>query len=146
MARGDLTVFEEYPLELGKGTFDLSSDTLKLGLIDNTTPPTAADASPVWASYSGNEVSGSGYTAGGAALTGVTFTEASGVATLDDTANVTWTQNASGPTDVYWGILYDDTAASKNAICFIDFGGPVSLVDGNIAVTWNVSGIVTVSA
>lgn len=145
MAQGDLTVFEEFSLELGKGTFDFTSDTIKVGLIDNTSAPTAADATPVWGDYSGNEVSGTGYTAGGATLSGVTYTEASGVATLDDTGNVTWSQNGAGPTDIYYAVVYDDDAASDEAICFIDMGGPVSLQDGDVSITWNASGIVTVT-
>jgi len=145
MAQGDLTVFEEFALDIGKGVHDFTSDTLKLALIDDSLAPTAADATPAWGDYSANEVSGTGYTAGGKELTGVTFTEASGVATLDDTGNVTWSQNGAGPTDIYYAVLYNDDAASDQAICFIDMGGPVSLVDGDVTVTWNASGILTVT-
>ena len=145
MARGDLTVFEEFALDIGKGVHDFTSDTLKLALIEDTSAPPAADATPAWGDYSANEVSGTGYTAGGEELTGVTFTEADGVATLDDTGNVTWSQNGAGPTDIYYAVLYNDDAASDQAICFIDMGGPVSLVDGDVTVTWNASGILTVT-
>ena len=145
MARGDLTVMEEFALDVGKEIHNFSSDTLKLALIDNTAAPTAADATPTWSDYSANECSGTGYTAGGATLSGVTWTEAGGVATLDDTGNVTWSQNGAGPTDIYYGILYNDTAASDNVIAFIDMGGPVSLQDGDVSVTWNASGILTVT-
>jgi hypothetical protein len=145
MAQGDLTVFEEFALDIGKGVHDFTSDTLKLALIDDSLAPTAADATPAWGDYSANEVSGTGYTAGGKELTGVTFTEASGVATLDDTGNVTWSQNGAGPTDIYYAVLYNDDAASDQAICFIDMGGPVSLQDGDVTVTWNASGILTVT-
>lgn len=145
MAQGDLTVFEEFALDIGSGVHDFTSDTLNLALIDDTLAPTAADATPRWADYSANEVSGTGYTAGGAALTGVTYTEADGVATLDDTGNVTWSQNGAGPTDIYYAVLYNDDASNDEAICFIDMGGPVSLVDGDVTVTWNASGILTVT-
>jgi hypothetical protein len=145
MAQGDLTVFEEFAKDIGSERHNFSSDSLKLGLIDSTAAPTAADATPVWGDYSGNEVSGSGYVAGGATLGGVTWTEASGVATLDDTSNVTWSQNASGPTNIYYGVLYNDSDASDAAICYIDMGGPVSLQDGDVSVTWNASGILTVT-
>ena len=145
MAAGDLTVFEEFALDIGSEMHNLPSDSLKLALIDSTAAPTAADANPVWGDYSGNEVSGSGYVAGGATLGGVTYTEASGVATLDDTSNVTWSQNASGPTNIYHGVLYNSSEASSAAICYIDMGGPVSLQDGDVSVTWNASGILTVT-
>ena len=145
MAAGDLTVFEEFAVDIGKGVHDFTSDSLKLALIDDTLAPTAADATPTWSDYSANEVSGTGYTAGGATLSGVTYTEADGVATLDDTGNVTWSQNGAGPTDAYYAVLYNDDAASDQAICFIDLDGPVSLQDGDISVTWNASGILTVT-
>lgn len=145
MAQGDLTVFEEFSLDIGSGVHDFTSDTLKLALIDNTSAPTAADATPTWSDYSANEVSGTNYTAGGASLSGVTYTEAAGVATLDDTGNVAWSQHASGFTDAYWAVLYNDDAASDQAICFVDLGGPVSLQDGDVTATWNASGILTVT-
>lgn len=145
MARGDLTVFEEFAKTIGEKKVAIGADTFKLALIDDTTAPTAADATPTWADYSGNEVSGTGYTAGGASLSGVTWTEAGGVATFDDTGNVTWSQNGAGPTDIYYAILYSDTSTNDDAVCFVDMGGPVSLVDGDVSVTWNASGILTVT-
>jgi len=151
MARGDFTVYEEFALTLGTESFNFSSDTLKLGIVDNTLTPTAAtpaadDTTPTWGDYSANEVStGGGYPAGGKTLTGVTWTEAGGVATLDDTGNVSITQDAGGFTDGYWGILYNDTSATDQAIGFLDLGGPVSEAAGDITITWNASGILTVT-
>jgi hypothetical protein len=148
MARGDLTVFEEFADTLGMEYFDFDSDTLKLALIDNTTAPTAADTTPAWGDYSANEVTGgTSYTAGGDALTTLSWTEAAGVATLD-ADDVVWSQDGSGPTDIYWGILYDDTPTTPladPAICFVDMGGAVSLQDGDVTVAWNASGIFTIT-
>ena len=146
MARGDWVTFEEFSLDVGSKVHDLSSDTLKLGLIDDTTAPTAADATPRWADYSANEVgTGGGYPANGITLTGVTFTEADGVATLDDTGNISLSQDGSGFTDAYWGILYNDTAAADQAIGYLDLGGPVSEVAGAVTITWNAGGIATIT-
>ena len=145
MARGDLTVFEEFSLQLGDSEHDFQSDTLKVGIVDNTITPTAGDATPTWGDYSANEVStGGGYPAGGITLTSVTYTETGGVATLD-AADVSLLQNASGFTDGYWAIVYNDTNATDAAITFVDLGGPVSEVDGPITITWNASGIATVT-
>jgi hypothetical protein len=147
VARNDWVTFEEFSYDIMKGVHgDLSSATLKVGLINNdATVPSASTATPRWADFSGNEVSGTGYTAGGATLSGVTVAETGGVTTLDDTGNVTWSQNGAGPTDVYWAVLYNDTATNDEAIGFLDMGGPVSLVDGDITITWNASGILTLS-
>jgi hypothetical protein len=145
MAAGDVTIFEEFAEMLAQETFNFDSDTLKLGIIDNTTPPTAADATPRWGDYSANEVStAGGYTANGETLANVSWSEADGVATLD-ADNVSLAQDGSGFTDAYWGIIYDDDAANDEAIGFVELGGPVSEQAGPVAVNWNASGILTVT-
>jgi len=145
MARGDLTVFEEFADQLGEEKHNFASDTLKLGLIDNTTAPTASDATPTWSDYSGNEVATTGgYTANGETLASVTWTEASGVATLD-ADNVSLAQDGSGFTDAYWAIIYNDTEATDMAIAFIELDGPVSEQAGPVNVNFNASGILTVT-
>ena len=95
MARGDLTLFEEFANQLGSEnhSFENGGDTIKVALFNSSRSFTAADASPAYSST--NEVSGTGYTAGGATLASQSYNEASGVATFD-AANVTWSQNASG--------------------------------------------------
>ena len=83
--------------------------------------------------------------ADGLTLSGVTFTEAGGVATFDDTGNISLAQDGSGFTDAYWAIIYDDDAASDEAIGFLDLGGPVSEQAGAVTITWNAGGIATVT-
>lgn len=146
MARNDWVTFEEFSEDLSNGVHNLGSDTFKVALINNdATVPAAGTATPRWADFSANEVSGTGYTAGGATLSGTSTAEAAGVTTFDDTGNVTWSQNGAGPTDIYWAVLYNDTAAADQAVGFLDMGGPVSLVDGDVSITWNASGILTVT-
>ena len=146
MARNDWVTFEEFSIDLANKVHNLGSDTFKVGLIDNTaTEPVAGTATPRWADFSGNEVSGTGYSAGGATLSGTSTAEVGGVTTFDDTGNVTWSQNGAGPTNIYWAVLYNDTAAADQAVGFLDMGGPVSLVDGDVSITWNASGILTVT-
>lgn len=145
MARSDLTVFEESALQLGTGEHDLASNTIKIGLVTNATPPTAGQTTPTWGDFSANEVStGGGYVAGGITLTNVTFTETGGVATLD-ADDVSLLQDAGGFTDAYWGIIYDDTNSTDMALCFVDLGGPVSEVASPITFTWNANGIMRIS-
>lgn len=150
MARGDFTLFEEFIDRLGEGEHDLGSDTLKLGIIDDTvgTVPTAADETPQWGDYSASEVAATGgYVADGIELayTGVTrWEEVDGTATLD-ADDVELSQDGSGFTDGYYGILYNSTNASNMAIGFVDLDGPVSEQDGPITIAWNESGILTIS-
>ena len=136
MAAGDVTIFQEFANDLGEGHHSLDTDTLKFGIIDNTAAPTAADATPAWADYSANEVATTGgYTANGETLTSG-WAEAAGVGTLQLTS-FTLSQNGSGFTDGYWGIIYNDTAASDQAIGFMELGGPVSEQAADIVVKFN---------
>lgn len=147
MPRGDFKVFDEFTINLGQEKHTLASDVLKLGLITNVVTPTEGDATPTWSDYSANQVgTGGGYPTGGITLSGVTFTEVGGVATLDDTGNISLAQNAAGFTNAYWGILYNATEAGGSAIGFLDLGGPVSEVAGPIAINWGASGILTITA
>jgi hypothetical protein len=149
MARGDLTLFEEFAEYLGDLAFNFNNggDAIQLALCTTSAAPSAGDTTPVWGDYSANEVSGSNYSTGGAVLASQSWAEASGTATFDAT-DVTWTQHASGPSGIYWGILYDNTIASPAdpAILFVDMGGAISLQDGDITVSWNSSGIFTIAA
>jgi hypothetical protein len=140
MAKGDVVYFQEAMLEFGKGTFDLSSDTLKCGIVDDTLTPVANIATPNWSDYSANEVATTGnYTSGGETLTTVSWAMASGIATLtaDD---VVVLEHASGFTDGYWAIIFSSTA-SNAAIFAIDLGGPESEQAGDVSVEFS-SGIV----
>jgi len=148
VAKGDLTVFEEFAKDIGLKLHQLDTDTHKLGLIStaaSTGAVVASNASPTWSDFSGAEVSGSGYSAGGATVASTALTEAAGVATFDG-SDVTWSQNASGFVNGRSAILYSSTASASNAICYVDLGSSnVSLVDGDITVAWNASGILTIT-
>lgn len=151
MARGDVHFFAafDYKAKAG-GNFNLTSDTLKLGIATSTTAPTVSTNDPRWGSggstdFSANQVPlATGYS-GPITLTGVTFTRTSGVATLT-AANVTIPQDASGFTTGAYGILYDSTVAGNYAIAFVDLGGPVGNVSGPVNINWNASGIGTDTA
>ena len=145
MATGDFTLFEEFADQIGEEGHKFDTDTLKVGLVDNTLTPLANIATPTWSDFSANEVgTGGGYVANGLTLASVTWTEAGGVATLD-AADISLSQDAGGFTDAYWAILYNDTNGTDMAIGFLELGGPVSEVAGPVAINWNASGILTVT-
>lgn len=145
MAQGTLVVFEEFRLYIGNGDHDLVSDSFKIALI--TTLPTAAAATPDLADFT--EVTGTNYTAGGEA-SAVTYLEVGGVATFD-MADVAWTQNGAGPTNIVAALIYNTTHAGTNdAVAFIDMtvdagSTPISLVDGDISLAINASGVFTLT-
>lgn len=140
MARGDIYIFEKFSGQVGDGDYDYAGNTWKLAMIDNTSPPTVDATDITWATIDDNEVSGSGYTAGGETLTSVTWTFNT---TLDrwelKAADVNWTINASGPTNCYYGVLVNVT--SGDCALYIDMDGPVSLQADNISFEWNANGI-----
>lgn len=145
MATGDITFFDE-ALDTaffgGWGT----ADDIKVAILDNTTTPTAADATPALADYTEVGTAGT-YTAGGTSIGtwDALSTESGGTLTFDSATNPTWAQDASNDTDAWWGLIYNDTQAGDPAIAFVELGGPVDMTAGSLTITWNVSGIFTIT-
>jgi hypothetical protein len=152
MARGDFKVFNEFAISIGEKKINLETDTIKLALITNGVTPTVDDATPMWGEgsgvdYDGNEVgTGGGYVSGGQVCGNPALTRIGADSTFDADDPAGLAQNASGFEDAYWGILYSDTATNKDAIGFLDLGGPVSEVEGPIAISWNGDGICVITA
>jgi hypothetical protein len=142
MAKGDVVVFNEAKQNIANGTLNLSSVTdFKCMLI--TSLPTASDATPDSSDFT--EVSGTGYTAGGIALS-TTWTQSGNKVVFDSSVDPVWSQNAAGPTNIKAALIYSTTAVGEDALCFIDLtndGGttPISLQDGEIKITFNANGI-----
>ncbi|TDD54595.1 hypothetical protein E1286_05240 [Nonomuraea terrae] len=116
----------------------MDDDTHKLALYDNTiTPGFGTDES-----YStSGEISGTGYTAGGAAIASATFTvvTSGGVYAVWDGNNVQW--EASTLTGVRGAIAHADAETPKRLILGIDFGQAYQTNDGVLLVSFNASGI-----
>ena len=68
-----------------------------------------------------------------------------GTATFDSATNPTWAQNASNPTNARYAIIYNDTDASDRAIAFVDLGSTIDMTVGSLTLTWNASGLFTVT-
>ncbi|WP_157251119.1 hypothetical protein [Nonomuraea typhae] len=118
---------------------DLDLETHKVAMFTNSITPnftsdTAYGASP----YDANEVSGTGYSAGGVALTSTTFTGASGTSTFD-AADTSW--SSSTITNARGALIYADALAGNNAICLVNFGADYSTQAGLFLITWSASGI-----
>lgn len=93
-----------------------------------------------------NEVSGTGYTATGAALTSVTLTYDAPSNTLTfDAADTTW---SSSTITARYAVIYDSTPgtdATRPLVSYVDFGADVISSSGTFAISWNASGIATVT-
>lgn len=88
-----------------------------------------------------NEVSGTGYTAGGAYLTSPTVAEAARVTTFD-AADTPWT---SSTITARGAVLYGAVAANNPLVAFIDFGENKSSDNGTFTIQWSASGIFTIT-
>lgn len=126
----------------GSVPIDFLSDTIKCALTTSTFVPT--QATNQWFSDVTNEVSGTGYSAGGAALASKTVAVASLVATLG-CANVSWTTSTI---TARIAVIYKDTgtAGTSPLIGYIDFGADVISSAGTFQITINGSGLATVTA
>lgn len=124
---------------------DWDSDTIKVALLSSAYTPNQ-DTHDFYDDVLANEVTGTGYTAGGATLASKTSTYdgANNVLVLD-AADVTW---ASSTITARYAVVYDDsgaTNATKPLIGYVDFGSDQSSTNGNFTVTWDATGIVRVT-
>ncbi len=149
MATGTIKWFSAGLLQLGTKIHNLTSDTLKLGVVTTTTVPTTDTAIPHWGgtgttNFSSNQVgTGGGYT-GPITLASVTFTEIGSspkVPTLRAT-DVVIPQNASGFSNGAYGIIYNDTDANKRALGYIELSaaGSASIVSGSLTIDFQGAG------
>ena len=145
MATGDLIVFEEAKATMLDGDW-AASDDFYCAICNNTPAPTAADAAPVIGDYTQVGAAGT-YTTNGTNLgaLSVLVAEAGGTMTFDSATNPTWAQDGSNALDATWAIIYNFTDAGKDALAFIDLGGPVDMSAGALTVTFNASGLFTIA-
>ena len=103
-----------------------TGNTFKLALYDNSASFTAATT----AYTTSNEISGSGYSAGGGTLTNITPTSSSTTAftDFDDLTFSTATITARG------ALIYNDTAAGDPSIVVLDFGGDKTSTAGDFKI------------
>jgi hypothetical protein len=105
----------------------LSGDVYKIALYTSTA--TLNKSTTAYATT--NEVTGTGYTAGGATLTGLT------TALDTDTAYIDWTTDPTWPAATITargGLIYNSSKSNK-AVAVLDFGGDITSTNGTFTVT-----------
>lgn len=116
--------------ELMVGTHNFTVTTGDVFKIALYTSSATLDASTT--AYSAtNEVSGTGYTAGGNTLTNVTPTLSSGVA-ITDFADTTWTT----ATITARGALIYNSSKSNKAVLILDFGSDKTATAGDFTIVF----------
>jgi|TARA_R100001163_G_scaffold37341_1_gene28524 hypothetical protein len=105
-----------------------TGNTFKIALF--TSSATLGAGTTAYAATGMNEMSGTGYTAGGKALTSVTPTLDSTTACCDfddiSWTSATFTANAC--------LIYNDTASGDPAVCAVAFGGDKSVSSGTFTI------------
>lgn len=124
---------------------DWDSDTIKVALVSSTHTPNQ-DTHDYWDDVQPAEVTGAGYTAGGAALGGKTISyDAANNVTVLDANDVTW---ANSTITARYAVIYNDSGASpgqKPLLGYVDFGSDQSSANGNFTITWDATGIFRLS-
>ena len=119
---------------------DLDLETHKVAMFTNSiTPNFSTDTAYAVSPYNANEVSGTGYTAGGTALTTTTVTESPTGSIMWDAADTSWA--SSTISSARGALIYADALAGNNAICLVNFGADYSTTSGQFLITWASTGI-----
>ena len=121
---------------LWNGTINLASDPLNVALVGSGyTPNQATDQ--YWSNVAANEVSGTGYTAGGQALTGQSVTADTVNHRGKFTANnVTW---SNATVTAVGAVIYKNTGTANTSpiVGYIDFGGVKSSSAVSFTIQWD---------
>jgi len=136
-------LYNSFKKGLGDGDIDLVSDTIKVMLVTEAYFPDIDNHD--FKDDVTNEVSGAGYTAGGAALAGKSVTQDNvdneGVFDADD---VVW---ASSSITARAAVIYKDTgtASTSPLIGFIDFGEDKTTSGTDFKIIWHAEGVLNFS-
>ena len=110
---------------------NLASDTLKIALFTSS----ASLGASTTAYSTSNEVSGTGYTAGGETLTSTTVST-TGTTAFFDADDPTWTSASFTAR----GALIYNTSNSNKAIAVLDFGGDFTVSSGTFKIIFPAAG------
>jgi hypothetical protein len=136
-------IYNSFKKKIMDGSIDLDTDTIKVALVTSSYTPDQ-DAHDFFDDVT-NEVSGTGYTAGGASLANKAVTadntDNEGVFDADDVTWATSTITARG------AVIYKSTgtASTSPLICYIDFGSDKSSTAGDFTLQWNSEGILNLN-
>lgn len=152
MAAGKWKLYEKAKLRLADGTFDMDLGTnWKMALFLSTSNAnTLSVGTGVYGDLTNEHANANGYTTGGIALSGVTWTDSGGTETFTCTSPV-WT--ASGGSIVArFAVIYENATLNTIVkpmlcVCLLDTApADVTATTGNtLTITINASGIFTLS-
>jgi len=137
-------IYNSFKRDIMNGSIDLDTDTIHVALVTSTYTPNQ-DTHTKFSDIT-NEVAGTGYTAGGAALANKAVTadntDNEGVFDADD---VTW---STSTITARAAVLYKKRGGAATAdelICYIDFTSDKSSTAGNFTLQWAAEGILNLT-
>lgn len=136
-------IYNSFKAKIMDGSIDLDTDTIKVALVTSTYTPNQ-DTHDFFDDVT-NEVSGTGYTAGGATLASKTVTaDTTDNEGVFDAADVTW---ASSTITARGAVIYKSTgtASTSALICYLDFSTDQSSSSGDFTIQWNAEGILNLT-
>lgn len=146
-------VFPQFIIGMNAGSIALTGGTYKVAL-SNAAGPVGESTAGIstaklftdWTSNVAAEITGTGYAAGGVALSAPAFTAGGSnntVATWTTGVNPSW---ASATFTANQAVFYESSASAYQLICWWDFGGAVSVTSGTFTLTISGSGLLTATA
>lgn len=134
------TIYNRFHTNMANKIIDWEADDIRVALVSSAYTPNKDDTQ--WSDVSGNEISGTGYSAGGEQLSNASVTQDdSNDLTKMDGDDITW-QTAT--VTAYYAVLYDSTLGANDLIECVDFGADKSSSEGDFKIQWDASGILTV--
>lgn len=138
-----LSIYNNLKKNIANGLIDLDTNTLKVMLV--TSDYSFDQDAHEFADDITNEITGTGYSAGGAELTGGAVTaDTDNDKAVFDANDLTW----NGASFTFRGaVLYKDTgeATTSPLICFLDFKADQSASSENLTLQWGEGGILTLT-
>lgn len=149
MAAGAFVPYTAALEGISKGLIDLDTSTIVAILVSSSYTPNA-NTDDTYSDLGGNELStANGYTAGGQTLT-MSVTKSGAVVTIDSSTNPSWT--ATGSLTAKYIVVVQRAGGSLVAgdllvgYCDLnDGGGSATATDAAFSVTWNASGLFTLT-
>lgn len=129
------------------GQVSLTADTVKVAVFNNTTAPDKTVATVTLTAYNGgssqwvtaNEITGTGWSAGGVAIGTTSWTVDSGSSSLCFTVSGGQTSTTGVTLAGFYGALVYDSTPSGTAnpgVCFNYFGGTQTITAGTFTILW----------
>jgi hypothetical protein len=144
MAEGDGSVYNNFKEQVMEGIFNLASggDTINVMLV--TGHSLDIDNDTVYGDVSADEVTGTGYTAGGETLVGQDVTQDNANDRgVFDAGNVTWSSLTAGTPN--YAIMYDDTPTTPNKPLIAAWELATATNGGDFTLQWHTDGILLLS-